>query len=574
MNFSKLTKRLKEMNFAESIESIKQNGPQFRETPEFITNNYGKFKLAGEKLSDEATKLMFHWSTKRAQENSIDSKMGKYFTANFYECLKLHLTKKQLMLKFPKDFNSLISKMKPLIEKNAADKKVYEANHKLEIAKEKADNKEKYGYAYFNGEKKELMTYQVEAEGIFYSHSDKKTHGGWTPSAEPEDITINASEAPKCPKGHHWGKVIFTNAYWTASYHKKVYVGENCVSSAKIKYVKVTNAENPTKQEHDNHKFDIVPLIDKNWPKITRAIKKMALSSKYIEKQIGCCAYLVSQFSIRAGNDSDRDNGVVGATQLLVKNVDLSKKNYIHLNFLGKSSMAYDEIKKVEPEIYNSFLELQEDLEDIDRIFADINSNKVNRFLGSICKDIPELTMKNIRTFYGTSLLAKAVQSREDQWSDEMTNSEFKALYNECAKEVAIKLNHKKTVKKDVADKKNAANELKLSKAKAKYKEDLKKAKLKLGKTGDEELYNELVELAKERLDDVKRAITDEESNREIALGTSKGNYSDPKIPISLAKYCKKDPSLLITKATIALASSRFDLDELDEEYWLNYPNV
>ena len=595
-NFSELTEKLRNMNFATSIETIEHNGVLFPEIPEYITKNYGKFSLASDKLSDLATRQLFGWASPRAIKAQKENN-GDTFSKNFYSCLKLNLTKKQLQLSFPKDFEKLRSQMTKIIEKYSEDKKEYNKIHKQEILEEREEKREKYGTVIVNGEPYTFNP-TVEAGGIFYGRGDCSYHGGWALDVTPEDVMLNSSKKIPCTvKGHHWKEVTLKpNTFSPCTFDKYILVGKQKVHI--VKSIRMSN-DNPQKKENDLHKFDKARLIEKNWSKILKAIKTKATSDNIKDMQIGCCAYLIALFGIRAGNESGkRENGVRGASTLLVSDVELLKNNQVHLNFIGKDSMEFDGTQKVDSAIYDSLEVLQAYSKDSDedRIFPDITSGMVNKFFQGICpKSIPDLSCKNFRTYYGTSLLVKEIQKRD--WDDEMTDKEFKSQYDKCVLEVAKKLNHKKTISKEQSEKISTSSKEKIKKAKEKFINAKEKALNKIEDFEDEikvlrneqpKNYLKEIKLLKSKINSLKQDIEDAErmfknikqeqkdrvENQDTALGTSKSNYSSPKVAYSLAKYCDKNPKIILSPALTKRFDSWINMDELDENYWMNYPNV
>lgn len=591
INFNELTERLHAMNFAEDITSVVHNGVLFPEEPRYWKENYGKFSLAGDKLSNNAVKQLFAWSTSRAQKES-KAKYGSLFTKNFYKCLELNLTGKQKKLKFPEDFETVINKMSKIVEFESELKK--EDNKKPEVKERKEKLKEKYSKIYLN-DKEYTFAYYVEGEGIFYGRGGCAYHGGWALPVRPEDVTINASVNVPCTvKGHHWKEVRLGDAMEAAKFDKYIMVGKKKIHI--VKSMRLSN-DNPQKIENDAHKFDKARLIQKHWSKISKAINDKLNSNNIKEKQIGCCAYLIAYFGIRAGNDSGaRNNGVVGASTLLKKNVLLNSNNVIELKFTGKDSMDFNGNQKVSPDVYNAFKTLLKNTNS-ERIFPNITSNDTNEFFKGITKNIPDLSNKNFRTYYGSSLLAKEIQKHEDEWSDDMTDKEFKSLYNKCVLTVAKKLNHQKTVSKEQLEKLDTSTKEKLKKAKAKWKDTTEKTELKIEKLKEKvkklknnkpagwkadikELNDDLDNLKEKLLDikqeynDAKQEVKDKLENKDISLGTSKSNYSNPKIAYSLAKYCEKDPKIILSPALVKRFDSWIDINELDDDYWINYPNT
>lgn len=581
-NMNNLIDKLVRINFASTmnITELISNGVLFPEIPEYVLSN--DFKLCKEYIPELAKEMLFAWSTELPQYTS-----DKVFSKNAWSCIKPELTSKQQKLSFPEDFQSILSKMKQIKE----DYKEYRKTIKDKIKAENLKKKEKYGKVIIDGKEVETA-YMIEPPGFLRGRGAGATRGLWTYRVEPEDVNLNASNNPPCTvKGHQWGSCELRQIMAVATYNKRL--GPNGLTLHKSVNL---SSKSQWKGEHDIHKFDKAALIDKNFKRIVNKMKKAAMSDDEVEKQVGCCAYLVAMFGIRAGNPSGaRDNGVVGASTLLVKHIELLPGNKVGLHFIGKDSIPFDGEQKVDKEIYNALSELIEDKDDNDRIFS-INSGKINVFLKNVFpKDIPDLTLKNFRTFYGTSLLAKEIQARE--WSEEMTDKEFSKQYDECVLTVAKKLNHKTTLTKEKRCQKEDALKEKERKAKENLKKLITKVESKLEKLESEkdklktkkpkgytQRVKEIIEEErdlKEQIDEArenfklaKAELKDKKINMDVALGTSKSNYSNPMIAYSLCKYCKKDPSVLFTKALRERFDTWVNFEELDEEYWIDYPNV
>jgi len=598
LNFSNLTERLRTMNFAmDKISSIEHKGVLFPKIPEYVTRNYGKFSLAGEKLTDLATRQLFAWSTPRAESwvKMKGAKGGKIFTSNFYKCLQLNLTKKQQRLSFPKDFEKVISQMRKIITNYSEEQKEYRKTHKKEIAAETQERKD-FGTAVVDGVEYKYSP-MVEAGGIFYGRGDNRYDGGWALDVMPEDVSLNSSKNIPCPiKGHHWKDCsLKPNSFSPYSFDKWILIG-----TEKIHIVKRGEfAKSPIKEQNDVHKFDKAKSIDLIMPKIIRSVKKMVTSEKYRDKQIGCCAYLITKFGIRAGNVTDkRQNGVRGASTLLNGDIELLSANKLHLTFKGKDSIQYDNTLKIDSYAYQAFEELKDKCEsDNERIFPNITSNSVNVFFKNIDKNTPDLTCKNFRTFFGTSALTREIQKHEDEWSSDMSDKEFKNLYDNCVFEVAKILNHKKTVSKEQSDKTEASVKEKLKAIKKALKTTLDRSNLKIAKLEEENKklnktkpkgYKELIKQNSELISELEYANEDAErtyaakraeqlsriEKQDVALNTSKGNYSSPKIAYSLCKYCGKEPKLILSPTLVDRFNSWVDMDSISETYWKDYPNV
>ena len=348
------------------------------------------------------------------------------------------------------------------------------------------------------------------------------------------------------------------------------------------------------KADSDEEKFENARLLQINIKKVTKAIKDAFLSDNIKTRQIGCCAYIISKFGIRAGNEDKRDNGVVGASTLKVENIELyADTQQIHLRFLGKDSMIFDNTLKVDADVLLPLWKCIDGKNCKQQIFDKITSHEVNEFLGSICKDIPHLSNKTFRTEFGTSLLAEEIQKRN--W-DNLTDKQFKNQYMDCAKVVTIKLNHKKTLTKEQNEKIDESTKNKIKKAKESYDKSRCSIEKKISKLNDlkadyekclegkllksklteinqqkKELHEKL-EIAEQKYKDTKKLAKTNSENREIALTTAMTNYSSPRIAYSLCKDTNHEPTVIYSKSLV----ERFNVwaSDTPTDYWRKYPNV
>ena len=223
-----------------------------------------------------------------------------------------------------------------------------------------------------------------------------------------------------------------------------------------------------------------------------------------------------------------------------------------------------------------------------------ITSNDVNKFLQGILPSIlPTLSNKTFRTFFGTSLLVAELQKQN--WEN-LTDKEFKVLYDKCVLVVAKKLNHQKTVTKEQSKKIDSSVKERLNKSKETLKNKKESTELKLQKLADtkvkyklhysgrvltdklrevrskEKELKEKLATAELKYKDLKEELTMKKDTKGVALNTSKANYSNPKVAYSLCKCYDKDPTLIYSKSLV----ERFDTwaKDVDADYWKNYPNV
>lgn len=537
-------------------------------------------------LSYRAIKMLFAWSTLADKY-----KEDKVYQKNFHTSLKTELTKEQKVFNFPTDFENVLSEMRVIKEKYAEEKKEYNKLHRKEIAEENKKWKEEYGYAFVDGEKVEIGNSLIESGRIFIGRGDSSWRGYWVEDVMPEDVCINSSYPFPCNYGtHKWKKVSFKDTMSIATYTEH-FVGKKDVTIQKAIWF---SNKSSFKADSDEEKFENARLLQVNIKKVTKTIKDAFLSEDVKTRQIGCCAYIISKFGIRAGNEDKRDNGVVGASTLKVENIELfADTQEVHLNFLGKDSMIFDNTLKVDVDVLLPLWKCIDGKNCKQQIFDKITSHDVNEFLNSICKDIPHLTGKLFRTTFGTSLLAEEIQKRD--WNN-LTDKQFKNQYMDCAKVVTIKLNHKKTLTKEQNEKIDESTKKKIKKAKETYDKSRYSIEKKISKLNDlkadyekclegkllksklEEInqqkkeLHEKLELAEQKYKDTKKLVKANSENRDIALNTAMTSYSSPKVAYSLCKDTNHSPTTIYSKTLV----ERFNVwaNDVSVDYWKNYPNV
>lgn len=236
----------------------------------------------------------------------------------------------------------------------------------------------------------------------------------------------------------------------------------------------------------------------------------------------------------------------------------------ITLNFIGKSSVPFNRTIEVSDELYEVIKRSQENKADTDEIFDLVSSGDVGELLKSVDKNI---TPKVLRTARCNSVLVENLKKQKvDKNSTEVQKLE--AIYN-ANYAIAKELNHQKNIGKNQSNNEEKAN-TNLQNSKDKLKTLKKDAKVKLAhldeqeKSFEEKYANmpQMLEAKKAALENARKKIEEQLKKQEIrvsanelkakktsetadiALGTSLGNYADPRIIYS---WCK-DVDLPIKK--------------------------
>ena len=496
--------------------SIIQRGPYFKEIMEpYVPLNASLFITKGKrieyKLTPKEEKVAGFYATRiRADAKDIAktqyTKLEK-FNQNFWKDFQTYLTPKaKSIFKSYDDFlqidwSDLVDKLeqKTLVEKELAKTKEEKDRKKQKTAQIKSE----YGYAILDGKPlQKIGNYQVEISGIFLGKKGHPKLGRIKKQIMPEDVTINIGEndpEPKAPLGHTWAEVV--NDYtrvWLASWKDEI--------NNKIKYIWFS-PEGVFKAQSDFNKYEKARKLHFQIEEIRTNYMKLAESSNMVQKQIGTVLFLIDRFGIRIGNEteSDKADPVVGATTLLVSNINVDKKNIVIFDFEGKDNVRFYKELEVPENIYKNFKELKEEKgkKSHNQLFDQISSENVNDYL----KDIdPSFTAKVFRTRLASEIMYNALQELPPIPS-KSTKTDIKKEFNKANIKVAEVLNHVRTA---------ASN---------KSMETLKNSLKEAEKEKNTEKINKLT-----------KQIEEKQILMSVAINTSLVNYIDPRIVASWTK--------------------------------------
>lgn len=528
----------------------------------------------------KAEEMLWHYAAKLETEYV----KNKTFNKNFFKCLKPHLPVQIQGKAFPADFLGDIESIHNLIIIERESQKAKTTEEKEAIRDSKQALREKYGYATLDGKRMPLSSFMVEPSGIFIGRGNNPLHGTWKDAAKPEDVTLNISSSipvPPPPEGHQWGSVVENReAYWIASYPVDA-VG-------KRKFI-MFGATSEVKQNSDQQKFSKAIHLLKNWDKLRRHVERNLTSKFDAIKQSAMVAYLIMMLGIRVGDEKDEDEAdTVGASTLRYEHVKLDGDK-LSLDFLGKDSIRYKNTIKVHPDFATSLVALIDGKKKGDLLFPVITSQTVNAFLKEAVEGV---SAKQFRTAYGSKLLAEALRDTGIT-TDSPLSKKLLAFY-EANKIVAEKLNHKKAPSKNYKEQVQALKDS-LKKAREEYSTTYAEIDSKiiaidaeidrlrqLGRKSEttervkllrekKQTLREKVQRAKEKVVAASTKLTLKEGTKDIALGTSKTNYSDPRITIS---WCRKN-NVPLEKVLPKSLQSKFEWAlEPPDDYYEAYPEV
>lgn len=572
-------------NMKHKWNTLEHSGPLFPKKYEY--KKYRVFvKGKSVILNEIAEEMAYAWAAKTNTPYVQDD----VFQKNFWKDFVLHLPKDLQETKFPEDWN--FNEIYLDIVKTREEKKNLPKAVKDEEKKRREELKAIYGRAKLDGVDVELGAYIVEPSGLFMGRGQHPLRGRWKVQAQPEDITINLSKGSKIPvppEGHHWKEVVENkNAFWTCMWHDNLSGAQKKILFGATSFVK---------QNADKKKFTKAINLAKNWDKVVEHIDKGLVSRDTFTRKVATVCKLIQTMSIRVGDEKDYESAdTVGASSLRVEHIKIDG-NKIEFDFLGKDSIRYHNIVEFDISTIRNIKEFIHGKSKNDMIFEEVSSSDVAEFLSSV---LPGLTAKLFRTVSGSTLLANALKSKElDPSLKETKKLEF---FTHANLEVAIKLNHQSAVSNaydesinrmisTLESMKSELNQLKtnfnkiLNEAKierdnnielAKKMKNSDRSKKSIERTNEkfkiieEKLQNKIKKM-KDRIETLETKIEIKKKTRGIALGTSKLNYSDPRIPIS---WCKAN-NVDIKRIYPITAQKKFSWAlDVDSNFYKKYPMV
>lgn len=240
----------------------------------------------------------------------------------------------------------------------------------------------------------------------------------------------------------------------------------------------------------------------------------------------------------------------------------------VTLSFIGKDSVPFKRDIEMPEDIYDAFKELIEGKSSKDEIFDKISSSDVSAFLNEAYQGI---SPKVLRTAKCNQVLVDELK-KQNVTKKSTEQEKIRALYR-ANLEIAKTLNHQKNVAKNQKEQESkakdnvAAQKDKLKALRERQKEQLKKirsekARIKLIKDKNPELYKARLAKLKEKEEKLKTQLAKAEARidnaefkyekrketKDINLGTSLGAYADFRIIYSWCNDMDLDPRKIYNK--------------------------
>uniref|UniRef100_A0A8C4GZ15 DNA topoisomerase I n=1 Tax=Dicentrarchus labrax TaxID=13489 RepID=A0A8C4GZ15_DICLA len=515
---------------------LEHNGPYFPPDYQPLPDNV-HFYYDGKKvklsLAAEEVALFF------AQMLDHEYTTKKVFRENYFKDWRKEMTheERSLIKNLDKcDFGEIHAMHKAKVEarKNMTKEEklaVKEANQKIV---------DEYGFCLLDHHKERIGNFKIEPPGLFRGRGEHPKQGMLKKRIQPEDVIINCSKEasiPVPPAGHHWKEVRHDNTVtWLASWTENI--------QGSIKYI-MLNANSKLKAGNE------------------------------ILMGIYLCLVTPKKLALRAGNEKEEGEtaDTVGCCSLRVEHITLHEQLdgsecVVEFDFLGKDSIRYYNKVPVIRKVFKNLKLFMENKQPGDDLFDRLNTNMLNKHLSSL---MPGLTAKVFRTYNASITLQqqlKELTNKSDNVAEKLLS------YNRANRAVAILCNHQrappKTFDQSMANlqAKIDARKEHLALAKTELKQAKKEAKAK--GSSDPKLVERkkaAVKRCEEQLLKMEVQATDREENKQIALGTSKLNYLDPRISVAWSKNVEVPVEKIYNKSQRDKFAWAIDMTEADFEF-------
>src|SRR6266567_832384 len=285
-------------------------------------------------LSPEAEELAYAWGKKRTTPYIQDPVFQTNFLSDFLKLLPTNFAN----TKYSEiDFTAVYEyQEKEELQRLDLDYKKKMAAQRKQL---RVSLKEKYGYAEIDGVKTEIANWMVEPPSLFMGRGSHPMRGRWKPRIHPRDVVLNLSENVEVPLGN-WKEIVHDHdSIWIAHWMDKL--------SNVRKYVWPSDISD-LRQERDKLKYDAARKLQRRLPDVQQFIDKNLLSPDLKMRKLATVSYLIDNLAMRVGDEKDEDEAdTVGASTLRVEHIKFLPHT-VEFDFLGKDSVRWQKILKVD----------------------------------------------------------------------------------------------------------------------------------------------------------------------------------------------------------------------------------
>eukprot|EP00871_Galdieria_phlegrea_P002020 jgi/Galph1/2819/GphlegSOOS_G1451.1 len=505
-----------------------------------------------------------------AQKLATEYVKKQQFRQNFWEDFQQYLSPDER--KVVKDLDGIdFTPIYQHLEAQKNAKKALTSAEKKTIREAEQERIKKYTVAIVDGKEEKVGNFRVEPPGLFLGRGEHPLMGKVKKRIMPEDITINIGEespVPECPvPGHDWGQIVHNNTVtWLAGWRDTI--------TGNYKYVWLS-AASKFKGQSDQQKYEKARKLKDHIDKIRKDYMQGLKSDSLEERQRSTALYLIDRLALRVGNEKDEDEAdTVGCCSLRVEHISLQPPDNVEFDFLGKDSIRYVNTVKVDKLIFKNLKEFISNKEKSNEIFDKLTVQGLNDHLKTL---MPGLSAKVFRTYNASITLDRLLNEKKFSNEDDSMKLTF---YNQANKEVAILCNHQRSLpvtheqqiqrmqtKLDEAlewlhELEKALKEAKHAKVekvdvvqyvrpKPVFHSNMSQLEREAERKRVAELPREKkirsmkvsnlpiqMEKAEQRVAKIRSDMEMKEDLKNVALGTSKINYLDPRITVA---WCKKN---------------------------------
>ncbi|XP_020489520.1 DNA topoisomerase I, like [Labrus bergylta] len=516
---------------------LEHKGPVFAPPYEPLPSNV-KFYYDGKhmKLSPESEEVATFFAKMLDHEYTTKD----IFRKNFFKDWKKEMSSEE-KAKITDLKKCNFTELSDYFKAQSEARKAMTKEDKLKIKEENERMLQEYGFCIMDNHRERIANFRIEPPGLFRGRGDHPKMGMLKRRIRPKDIIINCSKDskhPEPPPGTKWKEVRHDNKVtWLVSWTENI--------QGSIKYI-MLNPSSRIKGEKDWQKYETARRLKKCVDRIRTQYREDWKSKEMRIRQRAVALYFIDKLALRAGNEKEEGEtaDTVGCCSVRVEHIKLYPENdgqefVVEFDFLGKDSIRYYNKVPVEKRVFKNLQLFMENKEPDDDLFDRLNTSVLNKHLQEL---MDGLTAKVFRTYNASITLQQQLKALTN--ADENVTAKILS-YNRANRAVAILCNHQrappKTFEKSMQNLQtkidakrdqlsDAKRELKSSKADAKVRRDERSKKTV-------ETKKKAVERLEDQLMKLEVQATDREENKQIALGTSKLNYLDPRISVA---WCKK----------------------------------
>lgn len=387
-------------------------------------------KIKGDtiRLNEKQEERAMAWAKKIGTPYVEDPVFAKNFHSDFSEILGLTVQHGDV------DY-SIIHRL--VLEEREQRANLSRDERKALAAERKAireSNKEKYGWAFVDGERMEIGNYTVEPSSIFMGRGQHPMRGSWKEGPRYEDVELNLSPDASRPPGE-WKNIVWEpDTMWIARWKDKL--------SNKMKYV-WPHDSSPLKQRKDIQKFDKALELRKDLRKVQMHIEENLNHEDLIRKKTATVTFLIDHCKFRVGDEKDEEEEAetIGASTLRNEHITFNGDGTVTFDFLGKDSVRQFLCVQLPDQIVENLKEFSINLDT--PLFEGVDSKKVSDFLDEVKTG---LSAKVFRTYYATTAVEESLGASK---IDKIVPDYFKKhIFKMANLEAAKVCNHKRTIPK------------------------------------------------------------------------------------------------------------------------------